>query len=511
MLKISNKTLTRFSREHKMPKDFKREDLVFDDSVKVNKKGEAILGRLYGPVAEFIAPTRNGRMYDEATWDTVFKKPLVKEMFEAGGLLGELNHPEDRLETDLSKVCVCMPEPPKKNKDGCLTATFDILDTPNGRIVETLAKYGYKLGVSSRADGETFEGYDGQEHVDSDSFDLKGFDIVLLPAVKKARLSLAESLSKDFKSALKEQLDKATPDARKIMLESLDSLNIKVDSSSDVTEDDEEAVDDGTDVIEQLQEALKSNRDLEKQVSELQERLSVCYAKEAKIEEELTRYKSSIGVLSEGVRAAKKLKEQNELLTEQLNKRDAIISEKDKKISQLSVAARASVTRKKELTESISTKDSKIQSLQESLDTLARKAESERQSLLENIEEIKKDSEIKTKTYNTKLKKANELVEHYKGVARKAVDRYIESRARMLGVTPQEIKNRLTESYSFGDIDKVCDSMQRYQLNVSKLPFEVGGRGTRVRVTESVEPIKPKTPEFDDEVDDALLQMAGLN
>ena len=44
-----------------MPKDIKREDLVFDDSVKINSKGEAILGRLYGPVAEFIAPTRNGR------------------------------------------------------------------------------------------------------------------------------------------------------------------------------------------------------------------------------------------------------------------------------------------------------------------------------------------------------------------------------------------------------------------------------------------------------------------
>ena len=171
-------------------------------------------------------------MYDEATWDAVFKKPLVKEMFEAGGLLGELNHPEDRLETDLSKVCVCMPEPPKKNKDGCLTATFDILDTPNGRIVETLAKYGYKLGVSSRADGETFEGYDGQEHVDSSSFDLKGFDIVLLPAVKKARLQLAESLQKGFKEALREQLEKASEEGKKVMLESLNSLCINVEDAS---------------------------------------------------------------------------------------------------------------------------------------------------------------------------------------------------------------------------------------------------------------------------------------
>lgn len=493
-----------------MPKDIKREELVFDDSIKVSNKGEAILGKLYGPVAEFIAPTRNGRMYDEATWDAVFKKPLVKEMFEAGGLLGELNHPEDRLETDLSKVCVCMPEPPKKNKDGCLTATFDILDTPNGRIVETLAKYGYKLGVSSRADGETFSGYDGQEHVDSDSFDLKGFDIVLLPAVKKARLQLAESLQKGLKTALREQLEKASDADRRVMLESLHSLHINVEEDdSDVVRDTNAAVDDRAQVISQLQEALKSNRALERQVKELQEKLSVCYAKETKLEENLTRYKSSISTLSDGVRAAKGLKDRNDLLTEQLAQKDTLIANKDEKLQRLATAAKASLQSKRQLQESLSVKSKEISSLQEQLDTLSKKADSEKQSLLENIEEIKKDSEIKTRQYTTKLKKANELVEHYKGVAKKAVDKYIDSRARMLGISANEIKNRLNENYSFSDIDTVCNNLQTYQLNISKLPFDIG-MGSRVKVQESVEPIKPKAPGVDDEVDDSLLRLAGL-
>lgn len=501
----------RFSREHEMPKDIKREDLVFDDSVKVNNKGEAILGVLRGPVAEFIAPTRNGRMYDEATWDEVFKRPLVKEMFEAGGLLGELNHPEDRLETDLSKVCVCMPEPPKKNKDGCLTASFDILDTPNGRIVQTLAKYGYKLGASSRADGDTLEGYDGVEHVNPDTFDLKGFDIVLLPAVKKARLTLAESLQKDVKAALLEQLNKSSEDDKKVMLETLNSLNINLQSdSSSVAEKNESAVNDGDEVISQLQEALKTNRTLEKQVGELQEKLSVCYAKEAKLEEELTRYKSSITILSDGVRAAKGLKEENDSLVEQLSQKDALISDKDKKISQMTEAAKVSLNSRKGLQESLSSKDARISSLQENLETLRKDAEKEKQTLVENIEELKKDSEIKAKNYSSKIKRANELVEHYKNVAKKAVDKYIDSRARMIGVTSQEIKNRLKEDYSFSDIDKVCESLQGFKLNISKLPFDVDGKKARIRVQESMEPIKPKTPEIDDEVDDSLLRMAGL-
>lgn len=495
-----------------MSKDIKREELVFDDSVKVNKKGEAILGRLYGPVAEFIAPTRNGRMYDEATWDAVFKKPIVKEMFEAGGLLGELNHPDDRLETDLSKVCVCMPEPPKKNKDGCLTASFDILDTPNGRIVETLAKYGYKLGVSSRADGDTFEGYDGQEHVDPKTFDLKGFDIVLLPAVKKARLSLAESLQKDIKAALQEQLAKATPDDKKIMLESLDSLHINIqEDEAREADNSETAVNDGAEVINQLQEALKSNRDLEKRISDLQEQLSVCYAKEAGLKEELSRYKSSIGILSDGVRAAKGLKEQNAHLTEQLSQKEKLIADKDKKITQLTEAAKASLSSSKGLKESLKSEGSKVKALQESLDKLKADAAKEKQSLFENIEDIKKDSEIKTKQYSAKVKKANELVEHYKKVAKSAVDKYIDSRARMIGVTSAEIKNRLNENYSFSDIDKICESLQSYKLNVGKLPFDVG-RAEKVKVTESKEPIgRYINPGVDDEVDETLLRMAGLS
>ena len=136
--------------------------------------------------------------------------------------------------------------------------------------------------------------------------------------------------------------------------------------------------------------------------------------------------------------------------------------------------------------------------------------EKEKQTLVENIEELKKDSEIKAKNYSSKIKRANELVEHYKNVANKAVDKYIDSRARMIVVTSKKNKNRLKEDYSFSDIDKVCESLQGFKLNISKLPFDVDGKKARIRVQESVEPIKPKTPEIDDEVDDSLLRMAGL-
>lgn len=44
----------------------KKEELKLDDSVKVNSKGEAILGKLTGPVADVVNPTRNGRKYSDS-------------------------------------------------------------------------------------------------------------------------------------------------------------------------------------------------------------------------------------------------------------------------------------------------------------------------------------------------------------------------------------------------------------------------------------------------------------
>jgi len=40
-----------------------------------------------------------------------------------------------------------------------------------------------------------------------------------------------------------------------------------------------------------------------------------------------------------------------------------------------------------------------------------------------------------------------------------------------LGINPNEIKNKLPESYNIDDIDAICEDLQSYKLNMSKLPF----------------------------------------
>lgn len=506
----------------------KNEELVLDDSIKLNKKGEAILGVLEGPCADVINPTRNERKYDEDLWNRVFSDPIVSEYFDCGGILGELDHPADRLETDTSKVAICMPERPKKGKDGKLYARFDILDTPNGRIAYTLAKYGYKLGVSSRGDGDVYESFDGKEHVDSRTYELKAFDLVLLPAVKAARLTLKESVgNKTFKQALKESLEKANPDERLIMEQSLRNLNIdykqdvkpvdniiSTEKDTVVQPNEVKADNDGLkEIMEELQRQIKINKDLSGKLESVQEELSVCHAKEAQYEETLEELTKKSIESKENETEIQELNEKINSLTESLNdvqKANKVLKVRVKQLTE----AKLSEVKKVQLNESVvnesKQKDATIKRLNEQLTVQKSQAEEEKKALTEQLSEVKKNSEIKTNEYKQKIQKANKIVEHYKTIAKTALDKYIDSKALQFSLTSQDIKNRLNENYTFDDIDSVCETLGGYQLNMSKLPINLQSTSHKVKVTESVEPITKVYGRFDDEVDESLLYMAGL-
>ena len=178
-----------------MLQESKTNELEYQRLPKEEMEKRGILGRLVGVCADIINPTRNGRKYPEKLWENVFNDPIMKERIENGVCYGELGHPADREETDMEKICVCLAEQPKKGKDGKLRAVFDILNTPNGRILKSLCDYGSTLGISSRGSGDLEMDYDGQESVNPDTYNCEGFDIVLVPAVKAARLQyVTESL-----------------------------------------------------------------------------------------------------------------------------------------------------------------------------------------------------------------------------------------------------------------------------------------------------------------------------
>lgn len=208
-------------------------------------KERGILGRLIGPCADFNNATRNGRKYSEQLWENVFNDPIMQEKIKNGVCFGELGHPEDRTEIDMEKIAVCLREQPVKNEKGQLCAVFDILDTPNGRILKTLCDYGSTVGVSSRGQGDIITDANGDEAVDPDTYECECWDVVLVPAVESARMKyVTEDLNTNvakMKKALTESLNNATEEDKKVMKETLEELNIKL-TEDKVTEAKEEGL-----------------------------------------------------------------------------------------------------------------------------------------------------------------------------------------------------------------------------------------------------------------------------
>ena len=482
-----------------------------------------ILGRLKGVIADFKNPTRNGRFYSEELWDKAFEDPIIKEKLATKTFLGELNHPADRLETEPEKVAICLAETPKKGKDGKLYGIFDILDTPCGKILKTLCDYGCSIGVSSRAGGETDKDFEGRESVIPETFDLQGWDAVLLPAVKEARMTyVTESLNgKTLKQSLNESLENATPEDKKIMTETLNSLNIEythenvIDKKDVLKENNIAANDVGANMLEDLQKSLLKQQEQETKILELQEKLSVCYAKETKYEEDIARYKQAILNLSESAKTSKSnataLQSKVDSLTEQLTKKDEDINKFRSINESINNRYRQILTNREKLSESISSKSNDLVKANNEIKSLNEKLESYKQNedtLKESIENVKKNLTIKTTEYSNKLANSNKIIEQLKATTTNAVNRYIECKATMLGVTVDEIKHKLSNNYTFNDIDRVCESLSKYKVQINKLPFELQ-KDTKIMVEAKEDPILPK-PKFDDEVDNQLAYLAQL-
>ena len=189
------------------------------------KASRHILGRLYGPIATCKEKTRNGRGYNKELWERALSDEIFKEKLATKSLFLELGHPADREETDMTCVCACIPEMPKIVNDD-LYAYVDILDTPNGKLLKTLCDYGFVPGISSRGSGDIM----ANDEVDPETFFLETWDIVQLPAVKKARLAMCEGFAgkKPLKAVLQESYDAADDKDKTAIKEALDNLDIKL-------------------------------------------------------------------------------------------------------------------------------------------------------------------------------------------------------------------------------------------------------------------------------------------
>lgn len=141
-----------------------------------------VLKRIQGVLSDFKS-NRNGRIYPRELWENVLNSDYVKEMIESHGLVGELDHPEERLEISLQNVSHVINDMWIEGDQ--VLGTIDILPTPSGKIVSELIDYGTDIGISSRGAGSV-----GPNNVVDPDYQFVTFDFVARPSCEAARLNM---------------------------------------------------------------------------------------------------------------------------------------------------------------------------------------------------------------------------------------------------------------------------------------------------------------------------------
>ena len=145
---------------------------------------------------------------------------------------GEANHPfDDRMEIDIDRISHAVRD--INIGPDSVTAKIDILDTPEGNIINKLVEYGSKIGISSRGCGSLNE----QTNEVEDDYQVFAFDLVVRPSVASARLTESEQLVKDGKVAMTEaEIKNVLNGYKSILKEKEDVSDINISTSKIVNQ-----------------------------------------------------------------------------------------------------------------------------------------------------------------------------------------------------------------------------------------------------------------------------------
>jgi hypothetical protein len=122
---------------------------------------------------------QNGRIYPTKLLEREIRN--YQKFIVENRALGELDHPDSSV-VNLKNVSHIIRE--AHMEGGVVYGTAEILDTPSGKILQSLVESGVKLGISSRGVGSTKK--QGDYHVVQDDFQLICWDYVSEPSTPGA-------------------------------------------------------------------------------------------------------------------------------------------------------------------------------------------------------------------------------------------------------------------------------------------------------------------------------------
>ena len=158
-----------------------------------------IIGTFTGKCADSNIENANGMYLGPELWRSLFDSEEYKRAMKFKQYIGFLGHPEDPGCMDFKDACIVMKECHLED-DGSVHGSFDLVDTPVGRIVKTFIDAGVTFGISVRGAGDVAS--DGE--VNPDSFVFRGFDLVSFPAYQDAVPTFTEiAASSDIEKQVK--------------------------------------------------------------------------------------------------------------------------------------------------------------------------------------------------------------------------------------------------------------------------------------------------------------------
>lgn len=145
------------------------------------KSENTVLGTFTGKCCDAAVVNNNDMKLDRELFEKLMASDEYKDAMEHRYYIGFLGHPEDPNCQDFKEGCIVMTSMEIKPNDE-VYGTFDLIDTPVGRVVKAYIDAGVRFGISIRGAGDV----DAQGNVDPDTFIFRGFDLVSFPAYNDA-------------------------------------------------------------------------------------------------------------------------------------------------------------------------------------------------------------------------------------------------------------------------------------------------------------------------------------
>ena len=134
---------------------------------------------LKGPIQKSNTLNQNGRIYPRA----ILEREIMnyQKLIQENRAMGECDHPDSSV-VELKNVSHVVKE--AYMQGDIVYGSIEILDTPSGKIIQSLIESGVTLGISSRGVGSTQK--QGNTQIVQDDFQLICFDMVSEPSTPGA-------------------------------------------------------------------------------------------------------------------------------------------------------------------------------------------------------------------------------------------------------------------------------------------------------------------------------------